>query len=81
MCQVFTENGIATELQTTIGKADFTALDIEDYCEDLQVTVRRTPAYNQTSTNQAINVSVWGHVAKALVVSSDGAYTIVNTNS
>jgi hypothetical protein len=79
--QMFPENGISTELQTTVGKADFTALDIEDYCEDLQVTVRRTPAYNQTSTNQAINVSVWGHVAKALVVSSDGAYTIVNTSS
>ncbi len=79
--QVFPENGIATELQTTIGQADFTALDIEEMCEDLQVTVRRSPAHAQTNLNQAINVSVWGHVAKALVVGKDGAYTIVNTSS
>ena len=79
--QIFPQNGISDELQTTIGKADFTALDIEEYCEDLQVTVRRTPAYNQTALNQAINVSVWGHVSKALVVGKDGAYTIVNISS
>ena len=79
--QIFPENGISGELPNTVGQADFTALDIEDYCEDLQVTVRRSAAYNQTALNQAINVSVWGHVAKALVVSKDGAYTIVNTNA
>ena len=77
----FPGNGLVAEQVTTIGQADFTALDIEDYCEDLQVTVRRSATHDQTSLNQAINVSVWGHVAKALVVSKDGAYVIVNTNS
>lgn len=73
-------NGLSAELQTSLGAADFTAVDIEDYCEDLQVTVRRSAAHAQNNLNQAIDVSVWGHVAKALVVGNNGAYTIVNTN-
>jgi hypothetical protein len=73
-------NGISADLQTSIGAADFTALDIEDYCEDLQVTIRRSAGHAQVDLNQAINVSVWGHVSKALIVNASGDYVIVNTN-
>jgi len=77
--QVYPDNGITGRLLTTLGDADFTALDIEDYCEDVQLTVRRTPAHDQTKTNQAVDVQVWGNVSKAVVVGKDGAYAIVNT--
>jgi hypothetical protein len=73
-------NGLSADLQTSIGAADFTALDIEDYCEDLQVTIRRSAGHAQVDLNQAINVSVWGHVSKALIVNASGDYVIVNTN-
>jgi hypothetical protein len=56
-------------------------VEIKDYVEDLQVTLGREFKLNNPIQAAALNINVFGRVARALVLDGQGGYLVVNADT
>lgn len=80
MSDVFNGNGHGATVSDTQGQVAPFAVEIKDHVEDLQVTLGREFKTNNPIQAAALNINVFGRVAKALVLDQSGGYLVVNAS-
>lgn len=81
MSDVFNGNGHGAVVEDTQGQVAPFAVEIKDYVEDLQVTLGREFKLNNPIQAAALNINVFGRVARALVLDGQGGYLVVNADT
>lgn len=83
--QKFPNNGLGADVQNMAGEYLPYAVDIEQFVEDLQVSISRTAVFNNAFTSDQYRIEAFGLVDKALVFEQgagmgggDSRYRIVN---
>ena len=74
---VFNGNGHGAVVADTQGQVAMFGVEVKDYVEDLQLTLGRQFKANNPTLAAALNINVFGRVAKALVMDGSG-YLVMN---
>ena len=77
----FDANAHSATIQETYGQVAMFGVEVQDYVEDLQLTIGRDFKTNCAETNAALNINVFGRVKKALVLEGPQGFRIVNDTS